>query len=360
MQSTDETGRAMNAKKGIIYANFVKPETLGSLATTTIAYAISQGITFDEIALSVDISELDYADQNARLPDPFVGRLMNLLVKRFPGRAVSMEIARCAPFSMLGGLVQGAMFAPDLEAALIWFVENSSIIADQGVIRLEKTASEVAFVVTHPHEGMDQGHLLEATTGLIWRLLNTITVPNAPLQRVAFANQKSVPKQPYEAFFQAPVSFQTGHNALIFSPDTLRLPVRSANAQMFAFIKQHFTNLRQKLNSDRCYPTALAPLRQSIMDNAAQGTYEVAAAAAAANISLRTAQRLAQQHGTSVQELINEVRQENAKAFLNNPEITVETVGRLVGYADVRAFCRAFKRWTGLSPKKYRDEIFKA
>ena len=349
----------MNAKKGIIYANFVKPETLGSLATTTISYAISQGITFDEIALSVDISELDFSDQNARLPDPFIGRLMNLLVNRFPGRAISMEIARCAPFSMLGGLVQGAMFATDIEAALSWFVENSSIIADQGVIRLEKTDSEVAFVVTHPHEGMDQGHLLEATTGLIWRLLNTIADPNAPLQRVEFANQKSVPTQPYEAFFQAPVSFHTGHNALIFSLDTLRLPVRSANAQMFDFIREHFTNLRQKLNSDR-HPTALAPLRQSIMDNAAQGTYEVAAAAAAANISLRTAQRLAQQHGTSVQKLINEIRQANAKAFLNNPEITVETVGQLVGYADVRAFRKAFKRWTGLTPKKYRNEIIKA
>jgi len=32
----------MDAKKGFIYANF-KPETLESLATTTIAYAISQG-----------------------------------------------------------------------------------------------------------------------------------------------------------------------------------------------------------------------------------------------------------------------------------------------------------------------------
>ena len=84
----------------------------------------------------------------------------------------------------------------------------------------------------------------------------------------------------------------------------------------------------------------------------------MAAAAAAANISLRTAQRLAQQHGTSVQKLVNDIRQTNAQAFLSNPEITIETVGQLVGYADVRAFRRAFKRWTILSPKEYRNEIF--
>ncbi|MEL7355885.1 MAG: AraC family transcriptional regulator ligand-binding domain-containing protein [Cyanobacteria bacterium J06560_6] len=348
----------MNAKKGIIHANFVNPESLGSLTTTTIAYAISQGITFDEIAQAIDISELDYANQDARLPDPVIGQLMNVLVNKFPERAIAIEIAHCAPFSMLGGLVQGAMFATDFESALTWFVENSSIIADQSVVQLEKTTSEVSLVIAHPSEPLDHGHTLEATTGLIWRLLNTITVSTAPLQRVEFANKKSVPLQAYEDFFQAPVTFHTGRNALVFSTDILRRPVRSANAQMFAFIQQHFADLRQKLNSDR-YPAALAPLRQSIMDNAAQGTYEVAAAAAAANMSLRTAQRLAQQHGTSVQKLVNDIRQENAKTFLNNPEITIDTVGQLVGYADVRAFRRAFKRWTGLSPKEYRNEIFK-
>ena len=347
----------MNAKKGIIHANFVNPQTLGSLANTAIAYAISQGITFDEIAQVIDISELNYADQNVRLPDPVVGELMNLLVKKFPERAISMEIARCAPFSMLGGLVQGAMFAANFESALTWFIENSTVLADQAVLHLEKTATEVAFVVAHPFEAIDQGHTLEATMGLIWRLLNTITLPKAPIQRVEFANKKALPIHPYEAFFQAPVSFQTGRNILFFAPDTLHLPVRTANAQMFAFIQQHFADLRQKLNGDR-YPAALAALRQSIMDNATHGTYEVTAAAAAANLSLRTAQRLAKQHGTSVQKLINEIRQTNAKSFLNNSEITIETVAQLIGYADVRAFRKAFKRWTGLSPKEYRNGTF--
>ncbi|MEM8716246.1 MAG: helix-turn-helix domain-containing protein, partial [Cyanobacteria bacterium P01_G01_bin.4] len=263
-----------------------------------------------------------------------------------------------APFSMLGGLVQGAMFATDFESALAWFVENSSVIADQSVAHLEKTSSEIALVVTHPLEVLDNGHTLEAMEGLIWRLLNTITVSGTPLQQVEFAYPKAVPLQPYEALFQAPVWFNTGRNALVFSRDTLRLPIRSGNAQMFDFIQQHFANLRQKLNADR-YPAALAPLRRSIMDNAAHGRYEVTAAAAAANLSLRTAQRLAKQHGTSLQKLIDEIRLANAKNFLRNPEITIETVAQLIGYTDARAFRRAFKRWTGLSLKDYRNDLFK-
>ena len=101
------------------------------------------------------------------------------------------------------------------------------------------------------------------------------------------------------------------------------------------------------------------PLRRSIMDNAAHGKYEVAAAAAATNLSLRTAQRLAKQHGTSLQKLIDEIRLLNAKKFLNNPEISLPMVAQLLGYADVGSFRKAFKRWTGLSPKAYQNELFK-
>ena len=124
---------------------------------------------------------------------------------------------------------------------------------------------------------------------------------------------------------------------------------------MFRFVEHHFTKLRQQLGSDR-YPTALAELRQGIMENAVQGEYGAAAAAASANISLRTAQRLAKEHGTSLNTLIGDIRLANAKSFLSDLEIDIATVGQIVGYTDDRSFRRAFKRWTGLTPKEYRKE----
>ena len=67
-----------------------------------------QGITFNEIAQAIDILELDYANQDVRLSGSVVGELMKVLVGKFPDRAISMEIARSAPFSMFGSVVQGA------------------------------------------------------------------------------------------------------------------------------------------------------------------------------------------------------------------------------------------------------------
>lgn len=213
------------------------------------------------MAQAIDIAALDCANQDILLPNPVVGKLMNVLDKKFSEQAISMEIEQCAPFSMLGGLIHGAQFSTDFEAVLNWFVENTAILVDQLTVHLEKTALEGALIFAHPCEFMDNGYTMEAKMGILWRFLNTITVPEAPLKSVEFANKKAVQLSPYKEFFQSPISFQAGCNALVFSLDILCRPVSSANPQMFELIKQHFVKLRQKLNDDN-YPVALALRRR--------------------------------------------------------------------------------------------------
>ena len=168
------------------------------------------------MAQAIDIAALDCANQDILLPNPVVGKLMNVLDKKFSEQAISMEIEQCAPFS-LGGLVHGAQFSTDFEAVLNWFFENTAIVVEQLTVHLEKTALEGALMLAHPCEFMDNGYTMEATMRILWRFLNTITVPGAPLQSVEFANKKAVQPSPYKEFFQAPISFQTDRNALVFS-----------------------------------------------------------------------------------------------------------------------------------------------
>ncbi|MEM8544918.1 MAG: AraC family transcriptional regulator ligand-binding domain-containing protein [Cyanobacteria bacterium P01_H01_bin.119] len=339
----------MNFEKDIGDINHTKSTSLMSLATSIITFAISKGMTPDEL----DVSQVDFIDQNARITDHALSNLIDRVTNKWPDTPISMEIARSAPISMLGGLAQGSRFAPNVESVLAWWAKSQWIVADQVMSRIEKTASEIALVIAHPCDGYDKGVAMETAVGVHWRLLNAITDFDVPLTRVEFTYEKPLPLQAYESFFQAPVLFQTGRNALVFPRESLGIPIRLANPQMFELIDHQFAMLRQKRNRNR-YPTALASLHQSTAENAARGEYRAAAVAAAAKLSLRSAQRLAAQHNTSLQQLIDEVRLANAKNFLNDPEITIEGVSPRIGYADVRSFRRAFKRWTGLTPTTYR------
>ena len=58
--------------------------------------------------------------------------------------------------------------------------------------------------------------------------------------------------------------------------------------------------------------------------------------------------------GTSYSELLARVQSERAKNLLRNRALSVSEIGYRLGYAEPAAFSRAFTRWTGQSPLKWR------
>jgi AraC-like DNA-binding protein len=58
--------------------------------------------------------------------------------------------------------------------------------------------------------------------------------------------------------------------------------------------------------------------------------------------------------GTSHRELLDRVRAELALRALDEGELSIGEVAFLVGYSDTSAFHKAFRRWTGHSPRDHR------
>jgi AraC-like DNA-binding protein len=73
------------------------------------------------------------------------------------------------------------------------------------------------------------------------------------------------------------------------------------------------------------------------------------------NISERTLRRRLGEQSTSFLELRDGARFERARDLLKNSTLTVNEIADLVGYADARAFRRAFKRWSGMLPTDFRS-----
>jgi AraC-like DNA-binding protein len=84
---------------------------------------------------------------------------------------------------------------------------------------------------------------------------------------------------------------------------------------------------------------------------------ELAEVAEQLHVSERTLKRRLQAEGCSFQSLLDEVRQRDAERLLANPQLAIKQVADAVGYADPANFARAFGKWTGLSPKAWRDRL---
>ena len=78
--------------------------------------------------------------------------------------------------------------------------------------------------------------------------------------------------------------------------------------------------------------------------------------AARLGISRQTLFRRLREEGTSFERLLDELRHKLAVHYLTGRKVSVTETAYLVGFSDPAAFSRAFKRWTGKSPKAMRDE----
>lgn len=83
---------------------------------------------------------------------------------------------------------------------------------------------------------------------------------------------------------------------------------------------------------------------------------EVGEVAAALHLSERTLKRRLQDEGTSFQALLDLVRQRDAQQLLANPALAIKQVAEAVGYSDPANFARAFAKWTGVSPRDWRNQ----
>jgi AraC-like DNA-binding protein len=65
-------------------------------------------------------------------------------------------------------------------------------------------------------------------------------------------------------------------------------------------------------------------------------------------------QRRLTAEGVSYQQIVDETRRAAAVRLLADPTFSADEISHLLGYSEPSAFCRAFKRWHGLTPQEYR------
>ena len=72
-------------------------------------------------------------------------------------------------------------------------------------------------------------------------------------------------------------------------------------------------------------------------------------------MSTRTLHRRLADGGTSFRELLEQTRASLAEGYLHQTDMPITEISYLLGFSDVASFSRAFKRWTGSTPKHFRE-----
>ncbi len=122
-------------------------------------------------------------------------------------------------------------------------------------------------------------------------------------------------------------------------------------------LKQPVTRTLLPDESNSSTPHApLSALRHILLTNLHDPNLNADRVAVLCGISKRTLSRRLSDMGTSLRSELEAMRRERAETDLAGTTLTVAQIGRSIGYRDTSVFTRAFKRWTGKTPRQFREE----
>lgn len=142
--------------------------------------------------------------------------------------------------------------------------------------------------------------------------------------------------------------FRADENAVALRTHDLELRLRSANPLLLAAFDEHATAALAALDNRASLTGRVNEVLVAQIKGEAPTITIVASALA---MSARNLQRGLAAEGTSFQLLLDDARRELAVRHLSDPSATIAKVAWLVGFSEASAFHRAFRRWTGHSPR---------
>ena len=157
----------------------------------------------------------------------------------------------------------------------------------------------------------------------------------------------------YVEAFGAPVQFSAEVNAIYFDKASLEAPLPGDNLDLVTAndkVAEHYieTLEPQRVASD---------VKKLLLDLLPSGDVHQNTIAGRLNRSLSTLQRQLKYEGTNFQQIRDATRHTLAEDYIRDGKLSVSQIAYLLGFSDQSNFSRAFKRWTGSTPKRYQSQL---
>jgi AraC-like DNA-binding protein len=289
-------------------------------------------------------------DPETRLPYLSVDRLLGRCAEVTGCEHFGLRVGEQAPASSLG--VAGFMLqtAPDVRMALRDLVAYLDLHDDGGVPFVDEADDTclLGYAIQQPGvQASDQVYDLSMV--MACNIMRTLC--GAGWRPVEVLLSRAPPRDldPYRHVFRAPLRFNAGQSALVFSSHWLDHPLPGADPLLHRHLEQEARALRT--HNDLGF---VGRLRGMLRKRLSGRQYALSAVASQIGLHERTLNRRLREEGTSYRRVLDEVRFAVAQQLLGASSMTVDEVATALDYADSSAFIRAFRRWSGETPAKWR------
>ena len=200
----------------------------------------------------------------------------------------------------------------------------------------------------------NSNHYLFAITMLTCianRMLSMLLKKEVPLLYISFKDDEPVNLCDYHFLYNCPVKFNQNYNELVFDKAWLNKPVlcnyKDVEKQLrvpLSITSHSFDSLgliSQIKNIISLYPRNQFPTQNEL--------------ASELGISIRTMQRKLELENSNYMVIKDDFRHKKALFYLEHTTKSLECISERCGFSEVASFTRAFIRWQGCTPSKYKS-----
>ncbi len=290
-------------------------------------------------------------DPRARVGVAEYDRLQELALAMTGDPALGLHMGEQASVGVLNVVGYLFMNCRTIEEAFTVFNRYHRIISDCRESRMEKDADTATIFYEFPR-GSTACNRLRAEFGLVLLVrIGHLLVghPVAPLQ-VRFEHPTPAYAAEYARVFGCEAVFDCTETSVVLPRALLEAEQAHASRELFGVLQAQADRMLAQLESrgfaDR--------VRELILGQYGGIRPDAATVAARFHISVRTLNRRLRAEGTGYREVADAAAFEKARQRLADPGAGIQEIAYELGFSEPSAFHRAFRRWAGVSPQKYR------
>lgn len=270
-----------------------------------------------------------------------------------PGQPLSVLLSEFVPITVPGGMFGLACFtAKTVDQALKLMVDYSHTVMPAYQFERVDTCGKCHIVMRPAIDfGEVQHHLDEVVAGFFLNLRHFSNLPLPP-PRIHLTHDAMSDVSLYENHYKARFSFSKRIIEIIFENHHLAQHLHTHNQSTF---EQVYASLKTSIPPSTASLTSKVKniLRQRLANGL---SIQITQIAEQMHYSERTLARHLQNENTSFLELKQHVSIEHAKFLLASTEDPICRISQACGYNSDSNFSRAFKNFTGKTPKRFRQD----
>lgn len=241
-----------------------------------------------------------------------------------------------------------------LREALQAGIDFFNLFSDGIETQLIETDTDVRFRAKFNAPEYDAQYYYHEFWLVIWhRFASWLIGTKIPLLQANLSFEKPAHVQELNYLFPCPHRYNSQHHELVIDRQYLAMQTIRTESELEDFLRHSPIDIMTIPGADN---TLANRITQSILAKNSSGNVYLPTQEQLAkdlHFSPITLHRKLLQEGSSYQQIKDNIRRDIAVAKLTNERMTVKQVSELVGFSEPRSFTRAFKQWTGLSPREY-------